>query len=95
MDCIRRAGRRPEYRGVTIYTTLSPCMMCTGAILQFGIFRIVIGEAESFPGNPDVLADHGVEVVLMKDRGCIELMQTFKRERPELWDEDIAGNETV
>lgn len=93
MDCLRRAGRRPRYDRTTLYTTLSPCMMCTGAVLQFGIPRVVIGEARTFPGNPDLLAERGVEVEVVDDARCIALMRRFIEERPELWDEDIAGRE--
>ena len=90
MDCLRAAGRRPGYQGVTLYTTLSPCMMCTGAILQFDIPRVVVGENRNFEGNIALLCERGVEVVLLDDPGCIELMERFIRERPELWNEDIA-----
>ena len=90
MDCLRRAGRRPHYRTTFLYTTLSPCMMCTGAILQFGIRRVVVGERANFEGNCDFLAERGVDVVLLDDPDCIELMARFIRERPELWYEDIA-----
>ena len=90
MDCLRAAGRRPSYRGVTLYTTLSPCMMCTGAILQFDIPRVVVGENRNFEGNIPLLRERGVEVVLLDDPGCIALMERFIRERPELWNEDIA-----
>jgi cytosine deaminase len=90
MDCLRRAGRRPRYRDVILYTTLSPCMMCTGAILQFGIPRVVIGERENFAGNPEFLAEQGVEVVLLDDADCIALMRRFIAEKPALWNEDIA-----
>ena len=92
-DCMKNAGRRPDYSGVTMYTTLSPCMMCTGTILQFGIPRVVIGEAENFAGNIEFLSERGVEVVLMHDEDCIDLMSRFIEERPDLWYEDIAGNE--
>ena len=95
MDCFRRVGRRPDYRGVSLYTTLSPCMMCAGTIVQFGIGRVVVGEDESFPGNIGFLREHGVEVVLARDARCTELMQRFIRERPALWNEDIAGRENV
>jgi cytosine deaminase len=95
MDCLRNAGRRPRYDNVTLYTTLSPCMMCSGTVLQFGIPRVVVGEAKNFPGNLDFLRSHGVEVVLLDDPECIELMARFIRERPELWDEDIAGRDQV
>ncbi len=90
MDCLRAAGRRPNYRGVTLYTTLSPCMMCTGAILQFDIPRVVVGEKRNFEGNIPLLVERGVEVVLLDDPGCIALMERFIRERPEQWNEDIA-----
>jgi cytosine deaminase len=93
MDCLRRAGRRPHYRDVTLYTTLSPCMMCSGTILQFGIPRVVIGERENFDGNADFLADRGVDVVLLNDADCIALMRRFIEEKPGLWNEDIAEEE--
>jgi creatinine deaminase len=92
MDCLRRAGRRARYDGVTMYTTLSPCMMCAGAILQFGIPRVVIGEAQTFTGNIEFLESHNIAVTLLNDVDCIELMSRFIRERPDLWDEDIAGS---
>jgi cytosine deaminase len=95
MDCFRRAGRRARYDGVTLYTTLSPCMMCAGTILQFGVRRVVVGEDKNFPGNLDFLRSHGVEVLLVNDAACIELMGRFIREHPELWDEDIAGKTRV
>jgi cytosine deaminase len=90
MDCLRRAGRRPHYRNTTLYTTLSPCMMCAGSILQFGIPRVVVGERANFEGNCDFIAERGVDVVLLDDPECIDLMARFIRERPELWNEDIA-----
>ena len=68
-------------------------MMCTGTILQFGIRRVVIGEAKNFAGNIEFLSERGVEVVLMHDEACIDLMSRFIEERPDLWHEDIAGNE--
>jgi creatinine deaminase len=90
MDCLRRAGRRPRYRDTILYTTLSPCMMCAGTILQFGIPRVVVGERSNFEGNCDFLAERGVDVVLLDDPDCVDLMARFIRERPELWNEDIA-----
>ena len=90
IDCLRRAGRRKNYKGCVLYTTLSPCMMCAGTTLQFGIKKVVIGEAENFAGNIDFLRGHGVEVVLVNDARCIALMREFIRTRPELWFEDIA-----
>jgi cytosine deaminase len=91
MSCIRNAGRRQRYDGITIYTTLSPCMMCAGTMLQFGIGRVVIGEDRNFPGNIELLRLHDVDVTLLQDPQCEELMSRFIRERPDLWDEDIAG----
>jgi len=95
MNCIRNAGRRARYQGVTLYTTLSPCMMCAGTIVQFGIPRVVVGENENFSGNIEFLRGRGVIVDLLDDRDCKELMARFIRERPELWDEDIAGRDHV
>lgn len=93
IDCIRNAGRRARYDGVTLYTTLSPCMMCAGTIVQFGVPRVVVGENENFFGNIEFLRSRGVMVDLLDDRACKELMATFIRERQELWDEDIAGRD--
>jgi cytosine deaminase len=95
MDCFRKAGRRPRYDRVTLYTTLSPCMMCSGTILQFGVKRVVVGEDESFPGNIEFLRSHGVDVVLLNDPACISLMTRFIAEHPDVWDEDIAGRTNV
>lgn len=95
MACLRNAGRRARYGGVTMYTTLSPCMMCAGTIVQFGIARVVVGENRNFPGNIEFLRSHGVEVRLLNDAKCEELMARFIREKPELWDEDIAGRTDV
>ncbi len=90
MDCIRKAGRQRSYRDTTIYTTLSPCMMCSGTIVQFGIPRVVIGENRNFGGNEEFLRKRGVEVVILDDAKCTELMGRVIRERPELWNEDIG-----
>ena len=90
MDCLRKAGRQKSYKGMTLYTSLSPCMMCSGTIVQFGIKRVVIGENVNFGGNEDFLRERGVEVVLANDPDCIALMDRFIKEKPELWAEDIA-----
>jgi len=90
MDCLRKAGRQRSYKGMTLYTTLSPCMMCSGTVIQFGIERVVIGEDVNFEGNPQFLRDRGVEVVIANDADCIVLMKKFIAEKPELWLEDIA-----
>jgi cytosine deaminase len=93
MDCLRKAGRQRSYRRMTLYTSLSPCMMCTGTIIQFGIPRVVIGEAVNFAGNPDLLRRHGVEVIVADDPDCIALMARFIREKPSLWAEDIMEDD--
>jgi cytosine/creatinine deaminase len=90
MDCLRKAGRRPNYKGTTLYTSLSPCMMCSGTIIQFGIPRVVIGDVTNFPGDPDFLRSRGVEVIVEEDSDCLALMARFIREKPNLWAEDIA-----
>ena len=90
MDCLRNAGRQSSYRRMTIYTSLSPCMMCTGAIIQFSIPRVIIGENRTFEGNPDFLREKGVEVIVADDERCIALMKKFIMEKPALWAEDIA-----
>ena len=90
MDALRKAGRQKTYRDTTLYTSLSPCMMCSGTIIQFGIPRIVIGEAVNFGGNEELLRSRGVEVIIANDQDCIDLMDKFIEEKPELWAEDIA-----
>ena len=90
MDCLRKAGRQKSYRRMTLYTSLSPCMMCTGTIIQFSIPRVVVGEAKNFAGNPELLRERGVEVLIADDPDCIALMAKFIREQPALWNEDIA-----
>ncbi len=90
MDCLRKAGRQNSYRSMTLYTSLSPCMMCTGTIIQFGIPRVVIGENRTFGGNEDLLRQRGVEVIIADDPDCIALMTRFIEEKPDLWNEDIA-----
>ncbi|MEU6505245.1 nucleoside deaminase [Streptomyces sp. NPDC046942] len=86
----RAAGRRRTYRGTTMVTTLSPCWYCSGLVRQFGISRVVIGEATTFHGGHDWLAEHGVEIVLLDDPECVELMRTFIEDNPALWNEDIG-----
>ena len=81
------AGRLPPsaYRGSTMYTTLSPCMMCTGTCLLYKISRVVIGENKTFVGGEDLLKQNGVEVVVLENSECHEMMQKFKKEQPEDW----------
>src|SRR5262249_28153825 len=90
IDCLRSAGRRKNYRDCVLFTTLSPCMMCAGTIVQFGIKKVIVGEAENFAGNIEFLRARGVEVVLLNDERCIKLMHEFIAARPDLWLEDIA-----
>jgi cytosine/creatinine deaminase len=93
MDALEHAGRHPArvYRASTLYTTLSPCAMCTGAILLYGIPRVVIGENRTFMGEEDLLRARGVEVTALQDARCVELMRRFIAEHPALWSEDIGG----
>jgi cytosine deaminase len=91
ISCLRNAGRRPSYRETTLYTTLSPCPMCTGAILLFQIPRVVVGEAETFVGDLDFLAVKGVNVLLLDDPDCKAAMQEFQERYPQVWSEDIGG----
>jgi cytosine/creatinine deaminase len=92
MDALENAGRLPAsvYRRSTIYTTLSPCAMCTGAILLFEIPRVVIGENRTFLGEEDLLRSRGVTVEVVDDSRCVELMTRFIADNPELWNEDIG-----
>jgi creatinine deaminase len=91
-DCLENIGRltAATYRRSTMYTTLSPCDMCTGAILLYGIPRVVVGENQTFLGGEDLLRSRGVEVLVVQDQDCIRLMQEFIAEAPELWNEDIG-----
>ena len=89
--CLRNVGRRPSYHDTTLYTTLSPCQMCSGAILLFQIPRVVVGEAETFEGDLDFLTDRGVEIVLLDDEDCVAAMREFQQRYPEVWSEDIGG----
>ena len=92
MDAFENAGRQPArvYRECTLYTTLSPCPMCSGTIVLYGIPRVVIGENRSFLGEEDWLRSRGVELTVLDDPGCIALMARFMREQPALWNEDIG-----
>jgi creatinine deaminase len=92
MDALENAGRHPAsvYRSSILYTTLSPCAMCSGAILLYGIPRVVIGENETFRGEEDLLRSRGVSLSVLQDPACIKMMNAFIREHPELWNEDIG-----
>jgi len=92
MDALENAGRQPAavYREATLYTTLSPCAMCSGAILLYGIRRVIIGENSTFKGEEALLKSRGVSLEVRQDARCIAMMTEFIRDRPELWDEDIG-----
>ncbi|MCX5083305.1 nucleoside deaminase [Streptomyces sp. NPDC001939] len=89
-DAFRNAGRQRSYKGTTMVTTLSPCWYCSGLVRQFGISRVVVGEARTFHGGHDWLAEHGVEIVVLDDPECVAMMEEFIAARPELWNEDIG-----
>jgi cytosine/creatinine deaminase len=89
-SAFRNAGRRPHYRDTVMVTTLSPCWYCSGLVRQFGIAHVVIGEARTFSGGHDWLAENGIGITVLDDPACIALMTAFIEERPELWFEDIG-----
>jgi cytosine deaminase len=89
-DAFRNAGRQRTYRGTTMVTTLSPCWFCSGLVRQFGISRLVVGEARTFTGGHDWLAEHGVEVLVLDDPECVQMMTDFIAANPALWNEDIG-----
>src|SRR6516164_33815 len=91
MSCLRNAGRQASYQGMTLYTTLSPCQMCSGAILLFQIPRVVVGEATTFAGDLEFLRRHGVTVMLVDDERCKAVMREFQEQYPQVWSEDIGG----
>ena len=89
-DAFRNAGRQRSYRGTTMVTTLSPCWYCSGLVRQFGISRVVVGEAATFVGGHDWLAEHGVEIHVLDDGRCVDLMAAFIAANPSVWNEDIG-----
>ncbi len=92
MDCLENAGRikASDYRRATLYSTLSPCDMCSGAVLLYGIPKVVIGENRTFCGPEDYVRSRGVEVVIIDNQECRQIMETFIKNNPELWNEDIG-----
>ena len=90
IDCMRNAGRIGTYADVTLYSTLMPCYLCAGAVVQFGIKKVVVGESKTFPGAEAFMKNHGVEVIVLNDADCIGLMERMIAEKPELWNEDIG-----
>ena len=89
--CMRNAGRRRDWRRLTLVSTLSPCIMCTGTSLLYKIPRVVIGENRNFLGAEDLLRQGGVELIVLQDQDCIQLMRDFIREHADLWNEDIGS----
>ena len=90
IDCLMNAGRIGNYKDTTLYSTLMPCYLCAGAVVQFGIKKVVVGESRTFPGAVDFMKSHGVEVINLDDKECIELMRDFINSNPVLWNEDIG-----
>ena len=97
IDCLTKAGRQKSYADTVLYSTLMPCYLCTGAVLQFGIPKVIVGESVNFPGgegkwgkSPAFMRANGVEVIDLRDAECIEMMAKFIRENPTLWNEDIG-----
>lgn len=90
IDCLQNGGRLGSYKGTTLYSTLMPCYLCSGATVQFEIPKVVVGESTTFPGGRAFLEQHGVEVVCYEDAECIAMMETFIAENPKLWAEDIG-----
>ena len=90
IDCLRNAGRIGSYRGTTLYSTLMPCYLCAGAVVQFGIKKVIAGESQTFPGAEEFMKSHGVEVIDLDLVECKQLMSEFINHHPQLWNEDIG-----
>lgn len=90
MDCLNNAGRVGSYKNTVIYSTLMPCYMCAGTIVQFNIPKVIVGESRTFPGAKEFMESHGVEVIDVDDPICVQMMEQFIKDKPELWNEDIG-----
>ena len=90
IDCLRRAGRIGSFRDTVLYSTLMPCYLCSGAVVQFGIPKVIVGESRTFPGGPQFMRSHGVEVIDLDLPECVAMMTKFIAENPQLWNEDIG-----
>jgi cytosine deaminase len=90
IDCLTVAGRQKSYGDTVLYSTLMPCFLCSGAVVQFGIRKVVVGESVNFSGGPDFMRSHGVEVIDLADPECVDMMGQFIRQHPQLWNEDIG-----
>jgi cytosine/creatinine deaminase len=91
IDCLRNAGRVGSYRGTILYSTLMPCYLCAGAVVQFGIKKVIAGESKTFPGAKEFMVSHGVEVIDLDLDECEQIMGEFIETNPELWNEDIGN----
>ena len=90
IDCLQNAGRIGSYKDTILYSTLMPCSLCAGAVVQFGIKKVIAGESRTFPGAKEFMVSHGVEVIDVDDKECYELMLEFIKKNPDLWNEDIG-----
>lgn len=90
IDCLENAGRIGSYKDTVLYSTLMPCYLCSGAVVQFGIKKVIVGESKTFPGGPEFMRSHGVEVTDLDNDTCIKLMSDFIEANPKLWNEDIG-----
>ena len=90
IDCLTQAGRQQTYKDTVLYSTLMPCYLCSGAVVQFGVPRVIVGEAVNFAGGPEFMRQHGVNVLDLHNAECIDMMADFIREHPGLWNEDIG-----
>jgi len=90
IDCLRNAGRVGSYKGAVLYSTLMPCYLCAGAVVQFGIKKVYAGESKTFSGAREFMESHGVEVIDLESEECINMMNKFIAENPKLWNEDIG-----
>jgi len=90
IDCLRNAGRIGSYKDTTLYSTLMPCYLCAGAVVQFGIKKVIAGESETFTGARELMESHGVEVIDLNLDECKQLMSDFIQNHPQLWNEDIG-----
>lgn len=90
IDCLRNAGRVGSYKGAVLYSTLMPCYLCAGAVVQFGIKKVIVGESRTFPGAKEFMESHGVEVIDLDLDECANMMEDFIEKNPTLWNEDIG-----
>lgn len=90
IDCLQKAGRIGSYKDVVLYSTLMPCYLCAGAVVQFGIKKVIVGESKTFHGAEEFMKQHGVEVINLQSEECVLMMQTFIEKNPDLWNEDIG-----